>query len=160
MNPCPCGYLGHPKIPCTDTPQQIQNYRKKLSGPLLDRFDMHVEVPYQAANILLSSVDASESSADILARVEQARAIQYQRQGKLNNTLKAPELAKYCPLSCELKDKLEMTMERFAMSARGVHRLIRVARTLADLGGSASIETGHITEALAYRALDRDVSLS
>ena len=96
---------------CTDTPQQIQNYRKKLSGPLLDRFDMHVEVPYQAANILLSSVDASESSADILARVEQARAIQYQRQGKLNNTLKAPELAKYCPLSCELKDKLEMTME-------------------------------------------------
>ena len=160
MNPCPCGYLGHPKIPCTDTPQQIQNYRKKLSGPLLDRFDMHVEVPYQAANILLSSDSAGESSADILARVEQARVIQYQRQGKLNNTLKAPELAKYCPLSCELKDKLEMTMERFAMSARGVHRLIRVARTLADLGGSASIETGHITEALAYRALDRDVSLS
>lgn len=156
MNPCPCGYLGHPKRQCTDSPQQIYQYRKKLSGPLLDRFDMHVEVAYQAGAVILNATQQEESSAVVRDRVERAHARQYQRQQSLNAALQANQIAQYCPLQDELRETLEKCMERLALSARSAHRIIRVARTIADLTGSEDIELDHLLEAMAYRALDRE----
>jgi len=155
MNPCPCGYSGHPKIACTDTPQQISQYRRKLSGPLLDRFDLHVEVSCQSGAVLLAETSQSESSSDVLKRVIQARTNQLQRQQKLNSELSPKELSTFCALKPETQKMLEMAMDRLALSARGAHRVIRVARTLADLQNLENIETTHLTEALAYRGLDR-----
>lgn len=155
MNPCPCGYAGHPTIPCSDTPQQIAQYRRKLSGPLLDRFDLHVEVTSQSGAVLLSHTNVAEDSQSVYQRVSNARDRQYARQAKLNSELKPNELAIHCPL-CEASHKLlEMAMDRLALSARAAHRVIKVARTLADLEDKAHIETKHITEALAYRGMDR-----
>lgn len=155
MNPCPCGFAGHPKIACTDTPQQISNYRKKLSGPLLDRFDLHVEVAYQAGAILLDTSIHSESSEKVYQRVQSAHDRQRFRQSKLNSELSPTELTQTCALTPRIQAMLENAMDRLALSARGAHRIIRVARTLADLDGSESIVENHLSEALAYRGLDR-----
>lgn len=158
MNPCPCGYLGHPKIDCQDSPQQIQHYRRKLSGPLLDRFDMHVEVGYQSGDVLLSNDKAQESSAQVKQRVIDARERQSQRQGKANSRLDPGDLQRYCPLSPDLNRWLESVMEKLALSARAAHRIIRLARTIADLAGDADIQSSHLAEAVAYRSLDRQRS--
>ncbi len=155
MNPCPCGYAGHPSVPCTDTSQQIALYRRKLSGPLLDRFDLHVEVASQSGSVLLSTSEPSENSESVYARVAVARERQYARQGKLNSELKASELMHYCPLEEEGQRLLETAMDRLAMSARAAHRVVKVARTLADLEGRETIAMNNITEALAYRGMDR-----
>ena len=155
MNPCPCGYSGHPTINCTDTPQQISNYRRKLSGPLLDRFDLHVEVASQPASVLLGQVQPSEASSVVLARVAKARAVQLQRQGKLNNALSGNEISQFCVLQDNIRNFLESAMDRMALSARAAHRILKVARTLADLQDSQEIEMLHLSEALAYRGLDR-----
>ena len=155
MNPCPCGYAGHPSVACTDTPQQISQYRRKLSGPLLDRFDLHVEVSSQSASVLLSHAQQAESSATVYERVSIARTRQYQRQNKLNSELKASELPGFCPLPEDAQKLLETAMDRLALSARAAHRVVKVARTLADLEDHEQINIKHITEALAYRGMDR-----
>ena len=155
MNPCPCGYLGHPKIACTDSPQQINQYRRKLSGPLLDRFDLHIEVAFQPGSVLLGKSAAAESSSVVYERVVQARKRQLDRQHKLNSELSPDELQQFCALKPETQTLLEAAMDKLALSARGAHRVIRVARTLADLQGMEQIDASYITEALAYRGLDR-----
>lgn len=158
MNPCPCGFAGHPRIACTDTPQQVSLYRKKLSGPLLDRFDLHVEVAYQAGSVLLDRSSLSESSEVVFQRVKAAHERQWHRQSKLNSELSPAELQLICPLTTHTQQILENAMDRLALSARGAHRIIRVARTLADLEGVDGITDCHLSEALAYRGLDRPVS--
>lgn len=155
MNPCPCGYAGHPTVTCSDTPQQIAQYRRKLSGPLLDRFDLHVEVSSQSGAVLLSNSEPAENSLSVYERVASARDKQYRRQGKLNSELKPNELAKFCPLSPEIQKILESAMDRLALSARAAHRIVKVARTLADLENQDELALKHITEALAYRGMDR-----
>ena len=155
MNPCPCGYYGHPKIQCMCTPTQIASYRKKLSGPLLDRFDLHVEVTFQPGEALLSNTSKPESSKTVLNRVLESRERQLQRQGCLNNTLEGKSLDQHCELTKELRTKLEQSMERFALSGRAAHRIIRVARTIADISNQREIQLSHLNEALAYRKLDR-----
>jgi len=155
MNPCPCGYSGHPKIPCIDTPQQIANYRKKLSGPLLDRFDLHIEVNFQEGAAILGKGAPGESSVVVAKRVAQARATQMDRQNSLNSELTTPMIDRFCAMNNETLRCLEQAMDTLALSARGAHRIIRVARTLADLAQDVSITRQHIVEAIAYRGMAR-----
>lgn len=155
MNPCPCGYLGHPTIACTDTPQQIQQYRRKLSGPFLDRIDMQVEVPFQSARITLNENSPRESSAQVLARVVRAQERQRTRQGCLNAHLKGDTLTEVCALDDVQRDWLVATMDALALSNRAGHRIMRLARTLADCAGEDRIAQGHLAQALRYRTLSR-----
>lgn len=154
MNPSPCGYLGHPNIPCTSTPKQIQNYRAKLSGPLLDRIDLHVDV--QAISIQeMNLPPAKEGSQEIKNRVQAAYAKQIERyQGEKiqkNSQLYGKLLDKYCALDEDGQKIMLKASERYSMSARGYHRILRVARTIADLDGEGLIQTHHLAEALMYR---------
>lgn len=154
MNPSPCGYLGHPSIPCTSTPKQIQNYRNKLSGPLLDRIDLHVDVaPVSIEDMQLPP--AKETSATIKKRVDQAYALQEQRYKQAsiskNSQLYGALLDQFCPLSADCIALMQKASEKYAMSARGYHRILRVARTIADLAGEQNIAKPHISEALMYR---------
>ena len=158
MNPCPCGYLGDKKHPCTCRPDQIQRYRRKLSGPLLDRIDMHLEVSRLSTSTLLDPGEAGECSAVVLTRILTARHRQYLRQGCLNNRLGARELDQHAALGSAEKMWLMEIVERLGLSARAVHRIIRVARTIADLAGSDEIvNKSHLAEAIAFRNLDRAV---
>jgi len=153
MNPCPCGYSGHPTIECRCTPLQIQRYRSRLSGPLLDRFDLHVEVPVQGAELLLQP-GGGEPSAPVRERVAEARARQSVR-GRLNSELSGRELQHVCRLDSNGERLLSGAMEKLGLSARALHRILRVARTLADLDGSDELQQKHLVEALGYRQLDR-----
>lgn len=155
MNPCPCGYLGHPSISCTDSPQQIEQYRRKLSGPFLDRIDMHVEVPFQSARVTLRANKKEESSEQVLERVARSRELQYKRQGSLNAYLKGEALAHMCALSNEQNDWLMNTIDALALSSRAAHRIMRLARTLADCSGESKISQGHLAQALRYRPVQR-----
>lgn len=152
MNPCPCGYLGEPRCRCT--PDQIDRYRNKLSGPLLDRIDMQVEVAAMSASQLQDS-PAGEASAAVRERVLLARERQLQRQGKINAQLAGVELDRHCALGKSEQLLLRQSVEQLGLSARSYHRVLKVARTLADLAGEESIGAGQIAEALAYRNLDR-----
>ncbi|WP_226704595.1 YifB family Mg chelatase-like AAA ATPase [Microbulbifer elongatus] len=152
MNPCPCGYLGEPRCRCT--PDQIDRYRNKLSGPLLDRIDMQVEVASMSASQLQDS-PRGESSAAVRERVRIAREIQLQRQGKINGELSGAELDEFCRLGQAESALLRASVEKLGLSARSYHRVLKVARTLADLAGQDAIGTAQIAEALAYRNLDR-----
>ncbi|MBN8429400.1 YifB family Mg chelatase-like AAA ATPase [Microbulbifer salipaludis] len=152
MNPCPCGYLGEPRCRCT--PDQIDRYRNKLSGPLLDRIDMQVEVASMSAG-QLQDAPVGESSATVRERVRTARDIQLQRQGKINGELKGNELDAYCPLGRAESALLRASVEKLGLSARSYHRVLKVARTLADLSKQENIGCGQIAEVLAYRNLDR-----
>ncbi|MCH8499362.1 MAG: YifB family Mg chelatase-like AAA ATPase [Marinobacter sp.] len=154
MNPCPCGYLGHPTIPCICTPQQITRYQAKLSGPLLDRFDLHVEVPVQAGEVLLGKAGAQEPSARVRDRVLAARERQ-QARGAVNAQLSGDALKKYCQPDDRSAAFLSQAMDRLGLSARALHRILRVARTLADLEGLETLQHRHLVEALGYRKLDR-----
>ena len=154
MNPCPCGYLGHSSGRCHCSPDQIQRYRARLSGPLLDRIDLHLEVPSLPLETLREQRDG-EDSKTVRARVDAARAMQQARQGKPNHALDSGEIDAHCVLAPNDRSLLERSCERLGLSARAYHRILKVARTIADLGGVEGIATAHLTEAIGYRRLDR-----
>lgn len=155
MNPCPCGYATATHRECKCTPEQIAKYRAKISGPLLDRLDMHVEVGQLPAALLQKiETQTQESSETVRARVLNARAIQMQRQHKCNALLSVRELEQHAHLTQDAADLLLTIMDKFQLSARTYHRLIKLARTLADLSGEADIQSAHISEVLSYRCLD------
>ena len=151
MNPCPCGYYGDKSGRCQCRPEQIKRYQEKLSGPLLDRIDLHITVPALPASDL-QSAQRGESSAVVRERVIQAYQRQQARQGKANNELSPSELDQFAPLGDAESRILAMAQSRLNLSARGYHRVLRVARTIADLAGSEAIQTPHLTEALSYRS--------
>ncbi|MFK0085910.1 YifB family Mg chelatase-like AAA ATPase [Pseudomonas sp. NPDC090755] len=150
MNPCPCGYLGDPTGRCRCSSDQIQRYRNKLSGPLLDRIDLHLTVAREAT-ALSPTASNGECSASIAARVAVARDTQQQRQGCANAFLDLPGLRQHCALSTTDQHWLESACERLSLSLRAAHRLLKVARTLADLERVEQIDRGHLAEALQYR---------
>ncbi len=158
MNPCPCGFFNHPTKKCTCSPKQINKYLNRVSGPLLDRFDIHIEVPPVEYDDL-SSTKNEESSVEIKKRVNKAREIQNKRfknsQTKCNAKLSDLEFEKYCSISEGANVLLKSAFEQMGLSARAYNRIIKVARTIADLDSSDSIEAHHIAEAIQYRSLDR-----
>jgi magnesium chelatase family protein len=159
MNPCPCGFFNDPSRDCTCTPPQIQRYVSKISGPLLDRIDIHIDMP--AVKYRELREDASgETSDQIRARVIAARERQLERyQGEkiyCNAQLSPRQMRKYCNISVECERLLESAMTRLGLSARAHDRILKVSRTIADLEGSESIGTVHISEAIHYRSLDRN----
>ncbi len=154
MNPCPCGYHGSDANRCRCTPDQVKRYRDKISGPLLDRIDMHVPVRSLRQGELQNKT-TGDSSDIIRTRVEQARARQIARQGKANHQLTAPELEQYCELTPADKALLEQAIEKLGLSTRAYHRVLKLARTLADMAAREQLNTVDISEALSYRTLDR-----
>ncbi|MGI6604127.1 MAG: YifB family Mg chelatase-like AAA ATPase [bacterium] len=160
-NPCPCGYYGDPARDCTCTPYAIQRYRSRVSGPLLDRLDLHVEVPRVPYSDLASTGTSGEPSATIRARVEQARSVQRERfQGtptRTNTEMTPVQLRRFCRLGKDAEDLLRSAYTRLGLSARAHSRILKVARTIADLAGSDRITALHVAEALQYRALDREI---
>jgi magnesium chelatase family protein len=162
MNPCPCGYLGDARRVCMCTPPQRARYRARLSGPLLDRIDLHVEVP-PLSGIELTAVAPAEHSADVRARVIRARSLQAARgaarglSGVCNATMPAALARTFCALAPESRALLRSAVDRLGLSPRAYHRLTRVARTIADLEDLPAIETRHVAEAIGYRILDRSV---
>lgn len=156
MNPCPCGYAGDSSHHCHCTPDQILRYRGRISGPLLDRIDMHVPVRTLPRQQLLEPQRTpAESSASVRARVVAARACQLQRAATLNSRLTVEQIDRYCRLNADGRNVLEQAMERLGMSARSYHRLLRLARTIADLDASDPIKPAHLSEAIQLRYLDR-----
>ena len=154
MNPCPCGYLGHYAGKCRCTPDQVARYRGKISGPLIDRIDIQIEVPTLREEEL-TSVGRGESSAGVRDRVAAARALQVARQGKVNAQLSPREVEKFCPAEAEGVSLLKQAIARLNLSARAYHRVLKLARTIADLAGSATIGASQMAEAIQYRRLDR-----
>lgn len=160
MNPCPCGYYNHPDKECTCTPMMRQKYMSKISGPLLDRIDIHIEVvpvPFDK----LSGKEQLETSAQIRERVTKARAIQQERfadhQGvHCNAQMTSRLIRKYCALDAECTQMIKDAMEKIGLSARAYDRILKVSRTIADLAGEPNIKPEHLAEAINYRSLDRD----
>ncbi|MFS0553024.1 YifB family Mg chelatase-like AAA ATPase [Brevibacillus sp. 179-C9.3 HS] len=159
-NPCPCGFFGtREKQTCSCSPQQIYKYRSKLSGPLLDRIDLHIEVPRVPVQFLHNRT-AEESSKDIQQRVEQARAVQcdryhYRPGSPFNSVMNGEELRQFAQLDKEGQEMLQLAFETLGLSARAYDRIVKVARTIADLDGASRVEAAHVAEAIRYRALDR-----
>jgi magnesium chelatase family protein len=158
MNPCPCGHLGDRRYDCLCPPPLVERYRRKISGPLLDRIDLHVEVPAVSLKELRSS--AGESTAAVAARVAAARALQLERFGPASstpvNSAMGPEaLRRHCVVEPAGRALLDAAFEKLGLSARALDRILRVARTIADLTGGGPIRAGHLAEAIQYRSLDR-----
>ncbi len=155
QNPCPCGYATDPGKACTCSPIQVERYRKKISGPLLDRIDLHVEVPRVEFD-KLTSIEVGESSEQIRSRVEEARNRQTARfknsSIETNAEMKNKEIKEFCKLNETSTELMRSAVSHMNLSARSYHRILKVARTIADLGGSDNIGTTHIAEALQYRA--------
>jgi len=158
MNPCPCGHLGSRTQPCRCTPNEIRRYLNRISGPLLDRIDMHIEVESIPAESL-SNTELAEDSASIRARVEAAREVQLKRYREIgihsNAELNARTLAGACKMTPGAQSLLLQSTERLKMSNRAYTRILKVARTIADLDGFTEIEEAQIAEAVQYRTLDR-----
>jgi magnesium chelatase family protein len=152
MNPCPCGLLGHPDKMCKDSQVQIDRYRNKISAPLWDRIDMHIEVPALRYRDYTQQT-TSESSSAVRARVKQARAIQYKRSGKTNAQLSTNEVKQYCALNSACQELMRTVVESMSISGRAYDRLLRVARTIADLSDASTIEQDHLMEAINFRGL-------
>ena len=159
MNPCPCGYYNHPTKACVCSHGAVSKYLNRISGPMLDRIDLHIEViPVDFSE--LSQPGAAESSAAIRSRVVAARQVQTERFAGTpvytNVMMNSRQLREFCPLSAESSALLRKAMERFNLSARAYDRILKVSRTIADLAGGGRIEPAHIAEAIGYRTLDRD----
>jgi magnesium chelatase family protein len=159
MNPCPCGYYGDLKRQCRCSPRQIEQYRQRISGPLLDRIDLHVEVPIVDFRELSSDTNVGEKSEVIRQRVSEARKIQSERFRKFSNSTNSAMGSKLVRLHCKLDKEaagyLEHAMEEMNFSARAHDRILKVARTLADLSGAVDIRPNDILEAIQYRSMDR-----
>lgn len=162
MNPCPCGYFTDPYHECRCTPVQIQHYRAKISGPLLDRIDIHIEVPSLKYDEL-KSAQAGEPSEEIKKRVNRAREAQLNRfketKRKIfcNAHMETKDIKKFCPIDDESQSLLKTAIEKFGLSARAYDKILKVARTIADLESKENIKVQHIAEAIQYRSLDKDV---
>ena len=158
MNPCPCGYLGDSRRSCDCAPEQVRRYQRRISGPVLNRIDLQVEVASQKAETLFqeNQQDHQWSTEAIRQRVIKAREKQQNRQGKPNARLSANEIGQYCPLKTQEQTFLTSLCDKLGYSARAVHRILRVARTLADLDDAVDIQKNHLAEAVHYRKLDRE----
>jgi len=156
MNPCPCGFLGDAERRCACGPEQVRRYRARISGPLLDRIDLHIEVP-RLAHRALRGTGTEDSSATVRHRVCAARERQLQRAAKANSALNTREIERHCALNEDDQRLMERALERLGLSPRAYHRILKVARTIADLASSERIATAHLTEAISYRALDRSL---
>ena len=155
MNPCPCGYLGDANGSCHCSAEQVQRYRNRISGPLLDRLDLHVNVPRIEFKSLREPSACREASKEVAARVMRAREVQMRRQGGCNAALDNAAVERHCTANGACLGLLERAMQQLGLSARGYHRVLKVARTIADMDGHKQIEPGHVSEALALRSLDR-----
>jgi magnesium chelatase family protein len=154
MNPCPCGYLGDGSGRCHCTADQVARYRGRISGPLLDRIDMHVEVP-RIDPSRLGAPNAGATSSQVRRRVCAARDRQLLRAGKMNSALTPKEIERDCPLDEQGRRLMQQALTRLALSARAYHRILKVARTIADLADCDAIASAHLSEAVNYRRLDR-----
>ncbi len=158
MNPCPCGYLGDSRHTCKCPPPAVERYMGRISGPLLDRIDLHIEVPAVPFQELSATADGT-SSVIMREQVDRARSVQRQRFGpdshRLNGKMTTRQLRKFCVLDAEGKQLLQTAMDELGLSARAHDRILRVARTVADLEGSDAIKPEHVSEAIGYRSLDR-----
>lgn len=156
QNPCPCGYLGDTKKNCICAPSQILRYQKKISGPLLDRIDIHLEIP-RLTYEKLASEKVAESSSDVRKRVNAARLRQIERFGKTNAEMGAKDIKIYCGLNEQGKNLLRQAINQLGLSARQFTRVLKIARTIADLEGAENISTPNLAEALQYRPKDRQI---
>ena len=157
MNPCPCGYLGHPNGRCRCTPDQVARYRRRISGPLLDRIDLQIEVPDVPSDDL-TRASCGEGSSAIRARVQKARQQMTARQGRENARLTTRETDRYCAPDKAGATLLNQAISKLGLSARGYHRILKVARTIADLAGAAKLAAAHVAEAIQYRRFDRSTN--
>lgn len=161
MNPCPCGHLGDARHDCRCPPQLIERYRRRISGPLLDRIDLHVEVP--AVSLKELRAGEAESSEAVAARIVDARRrqrhrLRHRHAAVLNSQLRDPDVRRYCTLDGTARALLDRAFARLGLSARALTRILKIARTIADLAGRKDIEATHVAEAIQYRSLDRRVS--
>ncbi len=160
LHGCPCGYYSDPNNECSCTVPQIQRYRSKISGPLMDRIDIHIEVPAVKYRDLASR-DPGESSSEIKARVNRARKVQLDRFNGMklycNAQMTNRHIKKYCPIDETSQKLLETAIDKFGLSARAYTRILKVARTIADLEGQDHIHPQHLSEAIQYRSLDRNL---
>lgn len=154
MNPCPCGFLGHYCGKCRCTPDQVTRYCHRISGPLMDRIDLHIEVPAVPGQEIASR-QPGEPSVSVRERVSAARDIQLQRQGKPNALLSVKEIESYCVAEPQGEQLARQAITRLGLSARAYHRILKVARTIADLAGAATISAAHVAEAVQYRRFER-----
>lgn len=155
MNPCPCGYLGDPTGRCRCTAERVLRYRSRISGPLLDRLDMHVEMPRVPIEAMTSCSRQIEGTAAVAERVRVARNVQSERQGSTNARLTNRELERYCRLGEAATSLLERAVTALGLSARAHHRVLKLARTIADLAGESEVSADHVSEAMGFRRLDR-----
>ncbi len=156
---CPCGYSGDPVKPCTCPPRSVIRYRGKISGPILDRIDLHIEVPSLKYEQLRAEDGKSEKSAAVRERVSWARQVQLRRfsgEGIYSNSqMKPKQIKKFCRLDAPAQSVLDYAVQQLGLSARAYHRILKVARTIADLDGKEDIARSHLLEAIQYRSLDR-----
>ncbi|RLE09160.1 hypothetical protein DRJ04_10145 [Candidatus Aerophobetes bacterium] len=157
---CPCGYFGDPARECSCTPYQIQKHLNRISGPLLDRIDIHIQLRAVRKEELLGN-GSSEPSSSIKERVNRARKVQLSRFRRTkifcNAQMSTPQIKRFCPVKGEAKNLLHSAMDELHLSARAYHRILKIARTIADLEGEKEIQPPHISEAIGYRYLDRDL---
>lgn len=156
MNPCPCGYLGDASDRCRCSAEQIRRYRLRLSGPLLDRIDLHIEVPNLKSGLLQQQDQTAPASHQLRQIVQAAITRQQQRAGKVNAVLNNREVERDCTLTMEGRQLLQTALEQLGLSARALHRILKVARTIADMDESVQIQIAHLSEAIGYRRLERD----
>ena len=158
MNPCPCGYLGDAKRPCKCSPMQVEKYMGRISGPLLDRIDLHIEVPTVPYQELSANADGTGSAA-MRDQVAKARMVQRERFGpdgpRINGRMTTRQMRRHCHLDADGRGLLQTAMDSLGLSARAHDRILRMSRTIADLDGSDAIKPDHVSEAIGYRSLDR-----